>query len=86
MWIARGSFDVGHHAEWVTSASTFYSLPEEKFAQLVPAASALPAVHYRNLVENQLAVDPPTTTTSADHSNAAFAETSNAILAIPAKN
>ena len=86
MWIDRQSNDVCRHAEWVRAASMYYSLPEEKFAQLVPGASGLPAVHYRKSAENKLAADQPTTTKSSDHSHAAFVVTSNAILAASSKN
>ncbi len=46
MWIARGSNNFARYAEWVCAASLYYSLPAEGFAQLMPQANPLPAVHF----------------------------------------
>ena len=53
MWIDRQSNDVCRHAQWVRAASMYYSLPQEKFAQLVPGASAFAPAHYGKVAENQ---------------------------------
>jgi C1A family cysteine protease len=45
MWIDRTSNDIARHAEWVCAASSFYRLPQDDFARLVPEASALPVAH-----------------------------------------
>ena len=86
MWIANGSNDVGHYAEWVAAASIFYGLPEEKFAKLVPEATALPTVHYRSSAAHQLAADRSATVTGAEVSNVGAANKAGALLATTGKN
>jgi len=46
-WIDRASNDIARHAEWICATSTYYSMPQDVFAGLVPEAQSLPAVQYR---------------------------------------
>ena len=42
MWIEYGSNQIGRRAMWVRAASTYYSVPADRFASLVPHANPLP--------------------------------------------
>ena len=46
LWIAYGSNNVACDATWVRAASTYYDLPADAFAKLVPSAKPLPAAHF----------------------------------------
>jgi C1A family cysteine protease len=46
MWIAYDCNNVGMNAVWMHAASTFYSVPDEEFAALVPDAKKLPHGQY----------------------------------------
>jgi len=58
IWLAYGSNDVAHRAEWVCAASDYYSLPQETFAKLVPEAKPLPAVHYTAVAKTETSEKP----------------------------
>jgi hypothetical protein len=47
IWLAYGSNSVAGHVEWVMAESTYYNIPQEAFAQLVPDAKPLPVAHYK---------------------------------------
>ncbi len=47
IWLAYGSNSVANHVEWVMAESTYYNIPQETFAQLVPDAKPLPVAHYK---------------------------------------
>jgi C1A family cysteine protease len=64
MWLAYGSNDIARHVEWVCAASTFYNLPVDTFAQLVPEAKPLPPVHYTEVAQTE-PTDKPAVTTLA---------------------
>jgi cathepsin L len=46
MWIEYGSNNIGMNAVWMQAASTFYSIPEDKFAAAVPGSKKLPNPTY----------------------------------------
>jgi len=58
MWIACDPNDIARHAVWVRAASTFYNLPEETFAKLVPGATAMPAIHYGEVAKDNSKQEP----------------------------
>jgi cathepsin L len=65
MWIAYGSNDIAHYAEWVMAESSFYSVPEQQFAKLVPAAKPLTEVHYTAVAKAENSEKPTAETSSA---------------------
>jgi cathepsin L len=66
MWIAYGSNNVGLSAVWVQAASTYYSIPDEKFAALVPGAEMLPHGHYNVVAKTESKDKPATTETTTE--------------------
>ncbi len=79
MWIACDSNDVAHHAVWVRAASTFYSVPEETFAKLVPDAAVLPPVRTAEVAKDPIEHLPAAT--AAAEKITAVAEKSQELLA-----
>jgi cathepsin K len=47
IWLAYGSNDFGSEVDWVMAQSTYYTIPEETFAKIVPDAKPLPVPHTR---------------------------------------
>lgn len=72
-WIDRTTNDIARHAEWVCAASTYYSVPQEEFARLIPDANELPRVHYAESAKGnsrgQLASIPGAASVSALNSS-----------------
>jgi hypothetical protein len=56
-WIDRTSNDIARHAEWVCAASTYYSVPQDVFAGLVPDAQSLPKAPYGGVSKDSQNVD-----------------------------
>lgn len=56
-WIDRASNDIARHAEWVCAASTYYSVPQDVFAGLVPDAQSLPKAPYTGVSKGSQNVD-----------------------------
>ncbi len=76
IWLAYGSNAVAAHVEWVMAESTYYNVPEETFAKLVPDAKPLPVAQYQVAkAETTPAQDGPVTEKAEEKSQAKTATT-----------